>query len=108
MHRLNYEDPHGYWWVMELPDNVAGNTPEEVARGIVVGPPDLMDLDLPLEVEHRLNIALYSRGLITKEDMQARPNEILAALQSALQVDAARVMQCYYGGTSATEGSDNG
>lgn len=64
-------------------------------RGIIVGPPDLGSLELPEELEIRLNHELFARGLITKKDVMRRRQEVTNAWQSALAVDTERIVSEY-------------
>lgn len=64
-------------------------------RGIVVGPPDLLFLDLPPEVHKRLHNSLYDRGIIRASDLRRRGREVFAAVQFAYRVDVARVTEAY-------------
>lgn len=68
-----------------VPDNA---DPSMWQYGIVVGPPDLASLGLPPSIEVRLHQELFVRGLITRADVRLRGSELVAALQTALKVDA--------------------
>lgn len=63
--------------------------------GIVVGPPDLTPLGLPKELETRLHNELHARGIITQKDARKRSQDVHGALQSALRIDAQRVVELY-------------
>lgn len=94
MRNVDYEDSKGRWSVRQMPDDAP---PENARYGIVVGPPDLSGLQLPEEVETRLNNELYHRGLITSADLRGRNNELQAALQAALRVDFQLLHAAYQG-----------
>jgi hypothetical protein len=80
--------------------NVPDGAPDEHSSyGVRVGPPDLSPLNLPPATEVLLNNALFARRLITHRDIRARPQEVYAALQSALKVDATTIMNLYEGET---------
>lgn len=78
---------------VQVPDEAA----EELWQyGIVLGPPDLSSLGLPPSIEVRLHNELHVRGLITREDLARRsPADIVAAIQSALKLDAQGVIALY-------------
>jgi len=64
--------------------------------GILVGPPNFVDeLGLPEPFATRLHNQMFNRGLFTLADAQKKSKEIQAALQSALRVDAARIIDAY-------------
>jgi hypothetical protein len=63
--------------------------------GIPVGPPNLSELGLPENIERALSIELFNRGLITRDDVRRRPQEVLAALQAALKINATKIMNLY-------------
>jgi hypothetical protein len=69
----------------------------EAPNGVPVGPPNLEVLDLPKEIEIRLNNELYNRGIITAQDAVKRRPEILGALMAALKVDAGQIVDVYIG-----------
>lgn len=91
---VDYEDDAGFWHRVKVPETDRAN-PE---RGILVGPPDLASLSLPVDIQRALNNALFNRGLITKQDVRRRPNEVFACLQQALQVNTTRIMNLYIEG----------
>lgn len=63
--------------------------------GIVIGPPDLSGLGLPPAVTTRLHNELFNRGLITKNDVRKKANEVQGALQAALNVDVSSITELY-------------
>lgn len=63
--------------------------------GIVIGPPDLTLLNLPKEIETRLHNELHARGIITQKDARKRTQDVHGALQSALRLDAQRIVELY-------------
>ena len=75
-----------------VPDDASENMWQ---YGVLVGPPDLGMLNLPEEIEVRLNNELFNRGLITKQDLRKRGAEVIAALQAALKIDAQRIVELY-------------
>lgn len=101
--KVNYTDSDGRLKAAWLPESEPDNYAE--FRGIPIGPPDLSELELPLEVEVRLNNQLYHRGIIEPLNAFKQRSEIFAALQAALKVDAERIYRIYSGGLNghATE-----
>lgn len=82
----------GKWYMAQVPDDA----PEETWEyGLVIGPPSLESLGLPPSIEVRLHNELYFRGLIQKADIKRRMPDVVAALQSALVVDAQRIAELY-------------
>ncbi len=89
--RAPHTDASGRMWVVHVPVGREW----DVVRGIPVGPPETSTLGLPEAIDVRLNNELYRRGLITKADLRGRASEVFAALQAALKVDTAAVMNLY-------------
>jgi hypothetical protein len=81
-------DGYGRRWLVLLPVDAED---AQVSHGIRLGPPDLSPLNLPIEVEIRLNGQLYDRGLIRQRDYERRLQEVAYALQAAFRVDATRI-----------------
>lgn len=92
MRKVIYETPEGHKYKVLLPDDAPDSHAE---FGVVIGPPDLSELGLPLELEVRLNNALFNRGLLTLQDVRRRRLELIAAWQSVLAVDANKIMELY-------------
>ncbi len=88
---VEYVDDDGLKWKVLIPEHDKSH-PE---RGIVVGPPDLLFLELPDEVHKRLHNGLYDRRLIRASDLRRRGQEVFAAVQAAYRVDVARVTEAY-------------
>lgn len=80
----------GRKYMVSVPDDE-----EDYTRGLIIGPPDLSTLDLPEEVEIRLNNELFVRGLISRKDVFKRRNEVFAAWQSALSVNVDQILRMY-------------
>ena len=81
----------GRKYLVALPEGV-----ENINLGIPLGPPDIMDeLGISEPTATRLHNQLFDRKLFTLKDLQRRPNEIQAAIQSALRLDAARIVTAY-------------
>lgn len=99
MKQVKYTDHLGRVFLSELPDNAPD---EHAALGAIVGPPDLSELNLPLDMEVRLNNSLYARGLFTSQDLRRRRGELLAVWQSVLQVDVVKLVNLYEGATGAS------
>ena len=94
MRKVQYKDSDGRLSWRLIPDEAPDS---EAIVGAIVGPPPLFVLDLPLEVEVRLNNELFARGIITESDATRRRSEVVAALQAALRVDAGRIVDFCYG-----------
>jgi len=92
MRHIEYIDDNGRKQIISLPDDAPDS---DAYKGILVGPPDLFELHLPLQIEIRINNQLYDRGLITFEDLKGRHGEIFAALQAALKVDSQKIINAY-------------
>lgn len=82
----------GRKYKVQVPENA---TPETWKYGITIGPPDLSGLGLPPAVTTRLHNELFNRGLITKNDVRKKANEVQGALQAALNVDVSLITQLY-------------
>lgn len=94
MKQVVHEEANGIKYYVSIPDNAPD---EHSSYGVRVGPPDLSSLNLPLEIEVALNNALFARRLFTHNDIRVRPQEVFAALQSALKLDATVIMNLYKG-----------
>lgn len=92
MRRVDYQDHEGRWFAVMLPDSAPDT---HAPRGVPLGPPRLDALELPLDIEVRVHNQLFHRSLLTAEDLRRRPNEVTAALMTALKVDAARIVGLY-------------
>lgn len=91
---IEYIDHDGRLWARGLPDDV----PDSQAKvGVPLGPPPLTSLGLPKQIEIRLHNQLYNRHILTERDARTRFNEVRAALQAALGVDAAAILAVYSG-----------
>lgn len=93
MRKVEWTDERGRKFISMLEDFEADkNAPD----GVFVGPPDILDdLGLPEDVTTRLHNQLYQRKMWTLKDIQRSPQQLLAALQSALNIDAQRIMTLY-------------
>ena len=89
--RVDYEDDTGRKWAVLLPSDDI----DDPTMGIPYGPPDFSALDLPEATAIRLHNQLFSRGLLTKQDLKGRHKEVFAAIQAAFKVDVARVTGLY-------------
>lgn len=94
LRRTTYTDEEGRIRAVLLPE---GELNINAHMGIPVGPPSLVTLGLPLDVEVRLNNELFYRGILTAQDATRRRPEIVAAIQSAFKVDAEKVVVLYAG-----------
>lgn len=69
---------------------------EDPDLGIPVGPPNFTEeLELPEPFATRLHNQMFDRGFFTLKDIQKRSREVQAALQAALRIDTARILDAY-------------
>lgn len=94
LRRVSYVDLDGRKRVSLLPHGVGD---EEAESGIPIGPPRLEELELPKDIEVRLNNELYHRGIITPQDAVRGRGEIVAALNAVFKIDANRIIEVYVG-----------
>ena len=81
----------GKKYLVSLPEGA-----DNVDLGIDLGPPNFTgSLDLPEPFATKLHNQMYDRGLFTLDDLRRRPREVQAALQSALRLDAATIVNAY-------------
>ena len=92
--RTSWIDSDGRKKIVLLPDDTGE---ENAEMGIPLGPPSLAELDLPPELEVRLNNELVNRGIITAVDALKNRAEISLAIQSVLKLDVNRIIQMYTG-----------
>jgi hypothetical protein len=92
MQRIEYTDDDGYKKIVELPDSASN---EEAAYGILIGPPDLDELDLPERLKIKLNNELFDRGLITYEDVKSQHQSISSALKAVFKADVVAIVNLY-------------
>jgi len=96
MKRASYEDAKGRRWATLLADDMPD---EDASLGIPLGPPPVEALGLPEEVEVRLHNELFAREIFTAQDAKRRINDVVAALQAALRVDAGLIIGLYLNGS---------
>lgn len=76
---------------------VPDGAPEAMAAfGQLAGPPSLASLNLPKDTELRLHNGLHDRGFLTLKDLRANRMGVIAAIQSALRVDAETLEALYH------------
>jgi hypothetical protein len=97
LRKVTYTDPDGRNKVVLLPNEADDS---QAPYGVPVGPPKLDDLDLPLDIEVRLNNELHAREIFSPLDAIKKRSEVVAALQAALKVDANRIVDIYTGGVN--------
>lgn len=83
MKRVVYTDSDGLKWIVDVPDHYSE---EEYEKGLVVGPPDLSDLNIHRYKLKKLNHALVDAGLIEPGDLLGRRIELRKILK-ALQIE---------------------
>jgi hypothetical protein len=90
MRKVEYE-VNGRKFLTMLPEGV-----DNVDLGVPIGPPEFTDfLNLPEPFATRLHNQFFNRKLFTLQDLQKRPQEIQAALMSAMRVDMSTIMRAY-------------
>lgn len=90
--QVEYTDLLGRKTLVILPDDVPDT---DGYMGIPIGPPSLDSLDLPPETQTRIHNELFYRGLYSVKDVASRPSDVVAALMSALKVDAEIIKRAY-------------
>ena len=88
--RATFKDDDGRLWAVWLPD---GET--DAAKGIPIGPQDTSGLGLPDDVAVALHNQLFHRRLFNWSDLRHNQGELLASIQAAYKVDAAKVNNLY-------------
>lgn len=87
-----WTDQDGRIWRTVIPEDA----PEHEARkGVPAGPPSLLPLGLPMDVEVRLHNELVARKVFTYDDARRRRADVSNAIVSALKVDTSRVIDLY-------------
>lgn len=94
LRNVEYEDTDGRKFLRGLPEGVPDT---QAVIGVPIGPPSLLDLGLPLDVEVRLHNQLYARGLFTEDDVRQRIGEVQSALMVAYRTDVQRILLIYHG-----------
>lgn len=94
LERVTYTDEKGRKKYVLLPE---GASKEEAEIGVPVGPPSLEELNLPEEIEVRLNNELYNRNIVTLSDALKDRAGIVSALQAVFKIDAGRIIDVFLG-----------
>jgi hypothetical protein len=90
MRKVEHE-VEGKKYLVSLPEGA-----DNVDLGIELGPPNFTDsLELPEPFATKLHNQMFDRGLFTLDDLRRRSREVQAALQSALRLDAATIINAY-------------
>lgn len=93
MKEVQWKDDRGRFFLSKL-ENHEPDT--NAPGGILVGPPDIVDdLGLPEDIATNLHNQLFHRKLWTMKDLERNPQSLLGALQAALNIDVARIMNLY-------------
>lgn len=92
LRRATYTDETGRRWAVMLPQDASD---ADADIGIPVGPPPMMNLNLPEHAAVVLHNELHDRGMLTLKDASRNRHELHAALMAALKVDAESVMAQY-------------
>ncbi len=88
--QTSYQDGDGKHWAVWLPEGE-----EDVTKGIPIGPQDISGLGLPKDIELALHNQLFHRGLFNWRDIRHNQRELVAAIQAAYKVDAAKINNLY-------------
>ena len=91
---VSYTDSEGRKKAVLLPEDALE---EEAELGIPLGPPNLESLNLPPEIEIRLNNELFNRGIITPNDAIKNRKGIFEAIVSVFKIDGERILAVYMG-----------
>jgi len=103
MRKVEYERA-GKKYLVDLPEGI-----ENVDLGIPIGPPDFVEiLNIPEPFATKLHNEMFKRGLFRHDDLRRRPREVQAALQSALKLDAATIVNAYYEAEKETTFDEGG
>lgn len=93
MRKVEWKDERGRMFLSMLENH---EDDSNASQGIMIGPPDVVDqLDLPEDVATRLHNQLFQRKLWTLKDINKQPQQLFAALQSALNLDVQKIMSLY-------------
>lgn len=88
--RASYEDEEGKLWAVWTPQDE-----DDATKGIPIGPQDISELGLSKDIEIALHNQLFYRGLFSWRDIRHNQRELLAAIQAAYKVDAAKINNLY-------------
>jgi hypothetical protein len=80
----------GRMYYVRLPDHENDPT-----KGMILSPPDLSSLNLPAEVEERLHVEMFVRGIKDRKIATKKRQEVFAALQAAFAVSVDKILECY-------------
>lgn len=101
MKQTTYVDHIGRRFLTLIPDNA----PDEHAQyGVLVGPPELDDIELPESLLVRLHNELYSRKIFTLSDVKKRRNEVMDAVRAVLRLDCEVIANSYYRWETESDG----
>ncbi len=92
MRSSSYVDEQGRYHAVMLPDDVPD---KDAAKGIPVGPPSLVPLGLPEDLEIRLHNELFARKIFSAIDVKKRRIDVFAALQATFKIDIEKIIQVY-------------
>lgn len=92
MHESSYVDREGRQFAVLLPDDVPDS---QAHQGMPLGPPPLDTLNLPVQIEVRLNNELFNRRIFTYDEAKRRMHELQASIVAACKVDAMDVLALY-------------
>ena len=81
---IEYIDDEGRKLLVALDDDAPDS---EAYMGVVIGPPDLTELNLPLHIEIKLNNELFDRGLLTAKDVKGKHQNLFSVIQATYKAD---------------------
>lgn len=88
--QTSYQDKDGKHWAVLLPEGE-----EDAEKGIPIGPQDISGLGLSKDIELALHNQLFYRGLFNSSNIRHNQRELIAAIQAAYKVDAAKINNLY-------------
>ena len=93
MKQVQWKDDKGRLFMSKIENH---EPDENAPGGILLGPPDVLgELELPEEIATNLHNQLFHRKLWTLQDVERNPQQLLGALQAALNINAQKIMLLY-------------
>ena len=91
MRESSYTDKDGRQWMVKVPED----STVDASAGIPVGPPSLLELGLPKDLEVELHNQLFSRKIWTSNDIKRRRPEVIDAIRHAYKMDSQKIYVHY-------------
>ena len=93
MKQVEYIDERGRKYLVSLPANVPDS---EADKGILIGPPDVVDaLGLYEPLATRLHNELFANKLWNVHEVRKQPQLLFSIFQRVLKADVHRLMSAY-------------